>query len=294
MLRFVLTLCLLLAAVRPSSALTEGEIQKFIDEAIKAGGGEVVIPPGVHIIEKGLRLTNAKKLRLIGLDAEECVLKGSKDAPALLLIGGSCEEVRIEKLTFESGRDAVAEDPDAAAGNRFSKMLIGRCFFQNQKHAGILLLKAAAEGLEIDGCSFRDIGGDAVHLGHQVSNSQVTHNHFTRCQTGVKLAGSQKCLVASNELSDCETGILIEGPDDKASGDQGNIIAINAIERTSQNAVVIHSGTQNNAVIQNEIRDSKGDGIRISGNKHVVKANQITGSVGKNVAVIEGTHEVVE
>ena len=85
--------------------------------------------------------------------------------------------------------------------------------------------------------------------------------------------------------------ILIIG---RAPMNQAEIIAINAIERTSQNAVVIQSGTQNNAVIQNEIRDSKGDGIRLSGSKHVVKANQITGSGGKNVAVIEGTHEVVE
>lgn len=276
MLRFVLTLCLLLAAVRPSSALTEGEIQKFIDEAIKAGGGEVVIPPGVHIIEKGLRLTNAKKLRLIGLDAEECVLKGSKDAPALLLIGGSCEEVRIEKLTFESGRDAVAEDPDAAAGNRFSKMLIGRCFFQNQKHAGILLLKAAAEGLEIDGCSFRDIGGDAVHLGHQVSNSQVTHNHFTRCQTGVALYGSQKCLVASNELSDCGTGVRVSASSQKPTDEQGNIIALNSIDRSAKNGIETEAGTRSNSVIQNEISTSGEDGLRLSGEKHTVQRNQIT------------------
>jgi hypothetical protein len=58
-----------------ASALPEAEIQRYIDEAIKAGGGEVVIPPGVHVIERGLMLKDAKKLRIIGLDAEETVLK---------------------------------------------------------------------------------------------------------------------------------------------------------------------------------------------------------------------------
>ena len=58
-----------------ASALTEAEIQGYIDEAIKAGGGEVVIPPGEHLITKGLLLKDAKKIRLVGLDAERCVLK---------------------------------------------------------------------------------------------------------------------------------------------------------------------------------------------------------------------------
>ena len=56
-------------------ALTEQELQGFINEAIKAGGGEVVIPPGTHIISKGLMVKDAKKLRIIGIDAERTILK---------------------------------------------------------------------------------------------------------------------------------------------------------------------------------------------------------------------------
>lgn len=74
MKRLLITL-LLLAGLQTASALTEAEIQRYIDEAIKAGGGEVVIPPGVHLIEHGLMVKDAKKLRIIGLDAEASVLK---------------------------------------------------------------------------------------------------------------------------------------------------------------------------------------------------------------------------
>lgn len=73
-MRKFLLLLLLLAAFHPASALTEAEIQKFIDDAIKAGGGEVVIPPGTHLIERGLMVKDAKKLRITGLDAEETIL----------------------------------------------------------------------------------------------------------------------------------------------------------------------------------------------------------------------------
>lgn len=56
-------------------ALSEKEIQGFIDEAIKAGGGEVMIPPGTHLITKGLVIKDAKKLRLVGYDKEASILK---------------------------------------------------------------------------------------------------------------------------------------------------------------------------------------------------------------------------
>ena len=59
----------------PAPALTEDEIQGYLNDAIEAGGGEVVIPPGVHLLKKGLAIRDAKKVRLIGLEADRCVLK---------------------------------------------------------------------------------------------------------------------------------------------------------------------------------------------------------------------------
>ncbi len=50
-------------------------IQQWIDEAIKAGGGVVTIPEGVHVLPKGLLLKDAKKLALRGVSKEGCVLK---------------------------------------------------------------------------------------------------------------------------------------------------------------------------------------------------------------------------
>lgn len=81
-------LCLLFCfASLTARALTEQEIQGYIDEAIKAGGGEVVIPPGVHQIVKGLQVKDAKKLRIVGIDMERTVLK----LPALVFAETSTE-----------------------------------------------------------------------------------------------------------------------------------------------------------------------------------------------------------
>lgn len=290
----LLFLTLLLCAIHPAGALPEAEIQRFIDDAIKAGGGEVVIPPGVHVIERGLMIKDAKKLRLIGLDAEESVLKAAPNVVSLFLLGGACEVVRIEKLTFEGGQDAVAEMAEPGLTNKLAKVHVGRCFFQNQQRAAVLLPKAAIEALEIEDCSFRDIAGTAIVFGERMSGCSITHNHVTRCQTGVQLTGSQRCLVASNEISACSTGVLITAATEVKTIEQGNVVALNAITGSLKNAVQINSRTQKNSVIQNEISDSVGDGIHLLGEAHVVKGNKISGSGGKSVAIKEGKHEIVE
>ncbi|WP_395730160.1 right-handed parallel beta-helix repeat-containing protein [Prosthecobacter sp.] len=74
-MKFTALLVLFFAALQSARALPEAELQRFINEAIKAGGGEVVIPPGVHLIERGLVVKDAKKLRIVGLDAENTVLQ---------------------------------------------------------------------------------------------------------------------------------------------------------------------------------------------------------------------------
>ncbi len=50
-------------------------IQDWIDEAVKAGGGVVTIPPGEHVLPKGLVIRDAKKLALRGMEKEACILK---------------------------------------------------------------------------------------------------------------------------------------------------------------------------------------------------------------------------
>jgi hypothetical protein len=71
-----LSLSILLLSASFGSAFAEAPpVQQWIDEALQHGGGVVTIPPGVHVLEKGLLLKDAKKLALRGMDKEQCVLK---------------------------------------------------------------------------------------------------------------------------------------------------------------------------------------------------------------------------
>lgn len=56
-------------------AESETDIQRRIDEAIKAGGGEIVIGAGVHTIEHGLKVKDARHLRIIAAAAGKTTLR---------------------------------------------------------------------------------------------------------------------------------------------------------------------------------------------------------------------------
>ncbi len=63
------------AALHTAHALTGAEIQASVNAAIRAGGGDVVIPPGTHVLEKGLLVKDARKLRIVAAGGGESILK---------------------------------------------------------------------------------------------------------------------------------------------------------------------------------------------------------------------------
>jgi hypothetical protein len=56
-------------------AAEELPLQAWIDEAIAAGGGVVTVPPGEHILRKGLIIKDAKKISVRGVERETCILR---------------------------------------------------------------------------------------------------------------------------------------------------------------------------------------------------------------------------
>jgi Right handed beta helix region len=294
-MRFPVLLALFFTLLQSAHALPEAELQSYIEEAIKAGGGEVVIPPGVHLIEHGLKVKDAKKLRIIGLDAEAAVLKAASDKVALISLMGSCENVHIEKLTFEGGAlgiwKRVPEDAKKSGNPKLISFTLARCFFQHQHSSAVVL--GAAELATVEDCSFSDIKSVALMFSEGSSGGTVRHNHFIRCDTAVSLLGTTKISVVANEISDCTTGVSI-GCSSGGAPSLQNVVLSNAMDHCKEAAVVIHGKTRQNSVLQNDITASGKSGIILSGESQIVKANKITGSTLKPILVQEGKHDIAE
>ena len=291
-MKFSALLVLLFAALQPAQALPEAELQQYLDEAVKAGGGEVVIPPGVHLIERGLMVKDAKKLRIIGFETEETVLKAASDKIALISLMGSCENVRIEKLTFAGGEFGVSKRVPEDAPIKGDPKLIGftimRCFFQDQLSSAVLL--RAAEQATVEDCSFSDIESASLMFSEGSAEGIVRHNHFIRCHTAIALMGTTKISVVANEISHCSTGVSVGCSASGVTGLQ-NVILSNAIDQCKEAAIAIHDHTRQNSVLQNDITNSGKNGIIISGEAQILKANKISGSGMQAIVIQDGKHE---
>jgi hypothetical protein len=90
------------------------QLQKYVDEAIKAGSGEVTVPPGTYTLPRGLLLKDAKRIALMGMDRERCILKlpplafaeCAQDAPA-----GGTEIVTTKAQNITPGMKLWIEAP---------------------------------------------------------------------------------------------------------------------------------------------------------------------------------------
>lgn len=217
-MRPLLLLCLL-AATLHAEGFTRAELQKFIDDALAAGGGQVILPPGTHSLDAPLVIKNAAKLRLLGLDAEDTFLQPVKDAPKpfpLLQIEGSASDLRIAKITFTTTSPAFARSPllqitGTTQKDQSTSVEIDRCFFQN--HAGPAVTLSASKNSRITSCTFMDLGGPAIHATGPTSTLTLQHNHLTRTASPAILLDSSTtgCRLIANEL---QSGSLqIEGRD---------------------------------------------------------------------------------
>ena len=181
---------LLLSLTLSTSLLAEGftgkQIQQFIDDAIAAGGGEVVLPQGRHRLSEPLRIKDASKLRLIGLDAEDTHLLPATDITQpfpLLLIEGKISELSIAKLTFttDGSSQDFANHPLIAIRSSTSapaQVEIERCLFE--KHSGPGILVEHVKASRITANSFMDLTGPGIQVQGTSETLLIQHNHLTR------------------------------------------------------------------------------------------------------------------
>jgi hypothetical protein len=209
-----LVVCLLtllhLAPALCAEGFTGKQIQQFLDDAIAAGGGEVVLPQGRHRLSEPLVIKNATNLRLIGLEAEDTHLLPAKDIDQpfpLLIIEGKTDGVRIAKLTFTSADSpkAFTDQPLIQVRGTAAEpasVVIDRCLFEN--HGGMGLVLDQVKGCRVTASSFMDLVGNAIQVTGKASEVLIQHNHLTRTGVPAIQLGPEALTaeVVANEISE--------------------------------------------------------------------------------------------
>lgn len=237
-MRFLLLLVFLSLPVL--QAAEPPPIQRWINEAIAAGGGIVTVPEGLHLLPRGLVIKNAQKLALRGMNTETCVLKLADEAAAgpLIEIIGSAQTLEIAKLTLVGNTGADKPSPallriqDVAEKPQMKDLLVRDCTFTDFT-TGLEI--TAASSMNVERCSLRDGRGSAVVL-RQLKTATLRGNRITRV-TGpaFDLIDASGCLIIGNETQDCAHGVRIQ-PDSQPQADAHQILN-NAFLKNSSAAI---------------------------------------------------------
>ncbi len=223
---------LLCALLRLSVQAEELPLQQWIDEAIKAGGGVVTIPEGIHELPAGLVIANAKKLALRGTDKERCILKlaagGNGKAPAIS-ITGSCETIEIANLTLDgSGASSAQAILVQGSGAKCKDIVIRDSLFANLSGSAVAFENSEAG--RVERCSFRDGNGTAIAFISGTVKSQAVGNRIARFHTALVLEDCRDCLLEGNEVFDCQTGLQVSN---KASDAMANTVRNNGFNNAA-------------------------------------------------------------
>lgn len=225
----VILLCTLLQL---STQAEELPLQKWIDEAIKAGGGVVTIPEGTHELPAGLVLSDAKKLALRGTDKERCILKlveSDSGGAFLINITGLCETVEIANLTLVGSGSSISHGIRVQGSAGKSKDIVIRdCLFTDI--SGTAAAFANCEAGHVERCSFRDGRGTAIAFQSGAVKGLALGNRIARFKTAFALEDSSGCLLEGNEIFDCPTGLRVSY---KASNLTANTVRNNAFNNAA-------------------------------------------------------------
>jgi len=187
------------------SASAQAPLQKWIDEAIKAGGGVVTVPPGEHVLSVGLVIKNAKKLALRGMDKEICIIRLAKPADgktlrSLIQIEADCETIEIANLTLAGAGMAIPTLVTIAPekGKIAAKdITVRECLFEESSGNGLSVGHAGT--CVVERCSFRDFKGVAVLFSKEATDGVARGNHIIRCDKAFDIQDAAKCSLVGNE-----------------------------------------------------------------------------------------------
>jgi hypothetical protein len=192
----LLSLLLLFCASLPAEEAPP--LQDWIQEALKAGGGVVTVPDGVHTLAEPLVIENAKKLSLRGMSREGCVLRLARPGPAVLEIRGNCETVEVAGLTLQGGGIRVTGGKD---------IQVRDSLLENSGGPGVEFLGTANSG--VHRCSFRDGSGTALRVASAAQQIELRGNQIARCSVGIELDQAMACVVIGNEIREGSTAVRV-------------------------------------------------------------------------------------
>lgn len=228
--------------------------------------------------------------------------------PNLLALSDACEDVTVERLVLDGGRDQA--DPRISGhiigcgvlaegrynyesgplGPPIRRLVLRDCTIRHCYGRGVALYSAA--DCSVERCTIEDTVDEAIDFDHFTVGCRAVENRVARCGVGVEMNDANDCLVQGNRFEACGVGINLWRWCRQRELNIRNQVLNNEFIQTQGSVVLIRPNTALNVIEGNEIRGSGGCGIVLEGENQTVVNNRIRATSKAPVAVQGAGHVV--
>lgn len=214
-------------------------------DAVPAGGGLVVLPPGRFLVDKPLILSRSET-RIIGAGAATCLVNTNEEGePTLILRPTDIEEnrrARLWRVQLADFRicgdpeaiDAKSTDPKSGDGilaHGINELFIHGLSIDHHGGNGIRLVDCYEDARVSDSIlTYNREAGLTIEAGHDIV---VSANQFEENQDAVRCVDSFNLCMNGNNLDDhLGNGVIIENT-------YGSVVSGNMIEECAGTAIIL-------------------------------------------------------
>lgn len=256
-------------AVANGKTLNTSSIQSAIDAAFNAGGGTVIIPPGIFlsgtiILKSNVNLHLGQGATLLGSPhiKDYKSIPGNRITPWHLIYADSTANISISgKGTIDGNGKYFWKD---YAKDKNGKMITPRWIKHKKEKISPLIEIDNSKNITIENVTVKTGGGWDVHLFDcdlaKIQGINVINNRFSPNSDGIDLSGCRDVTVSNCDINTCDDAICMKT--DNNSRETSNIAITNCIIKTlcvgikfgSGSVKDMHNVSVSNCVITNSSR----------------------------------------
>lgn len=254
------------AATAIIHAADHADLQAALD-AVPAGGGLVVLPPGRFLIKQPLVLSRGET-RIVGAGAATCLVNTNEEGkPTLILRPADIENngrARIWRVQLADFRicgdpkavDAKSTEPKSGDGilaHGVNELFVHGLSVDHHGGSGIRLVDCYEDARVSDSIlTYNREAGLAIEGGHDIV---VNANQFEENQDAVRCTDSFNLCMNGNNLDDhLGNGVVIENT-------YGSVLSGNMIEECQGTAIILDRDCYGITLSANVIAHNTGGGI---------------------------------
>jgi len=309
--------------VRTTSAVSPGDIRLPVEDSgvfqpgarieIRSPGRTDVSPAGVrHTVPYSMAVVDRVEDRALLL-TKPLRYPASAGVEVLsvyngIVVSAPAIDITLHTLTIDMARDDWPKAPlnhtyhcavfargaysysKGPTGPPVERLRIVNCTLRNAHQRGVAFYSVVHSG--VYGCRIVDTGAEGIDFDHFSYYCEAVGNRLANV-ANIELNDASWCLVSGNRLENSIAGIVVWQWCQLPELNVGNLIIDNQIRNSRGDGIACRNGADRNLISGNTVDEARAIGIRIDGRGNVVAGNTIMNGRGPALKTQEESENTV-